>query len=122
MIEKRQRKRRYGRAYSVWRVRWYDDAGRERSRTFDRAGDARAFEGKVRTKKRADALADLDAGTETLAEFGEQWWRLYATPNLQRSTLKGYAALWNANVLPLLGAHRLRELTPPVIAEFRADL
>ena len=64
------------------------------SKTFDRAADARAFEGKVRTKKRADALADLDAGTETLAEFGEQWWRLYATPNLERSTLKGYAALW----------------------------
>lgn len=70
MIEKRERKRRDGKTYSVYRVRWYEAAGRERSRTFDSRADAKAFEGKVRTFKRSDGLAQLDAGTETFAEFG----------------------------------------------------
>ena len=88
MIQKRERKRRDGTTYSVWRVRWRDETGRERSKTFDRAADARAFEGKVRTMKRSGALADLDAGTETLAEFVEEWWLVYAGPDLERSTLR----------------------------------
>jgi excisionase family DNA binding protein len=49
VIEKRDRKRRDGKAYSVYRVRWYEADGRERSRTFDSRADAKAFEGKVRT-------------------------------------------------------------------------
>jgi integrase len=121
-MEKRQRRRRDGGAYTVWRVRWYDASGRERSRSFDRAADARAFDAKVRTLKRSDALAELDAGTETLAEFAAEWWRLYASANLERSTLKTYAQVWNRHTLPRLGDHRLRDLTPQLIARYRADL
>ena len=51
MIQKRERRRADGSTYAVWRVRW-EDAGRERSRTFDRLKDARAFEAKVRTRER----------------------------------------------------------------------
>ena len=85
-------------------------------------GDARAYEGKLRTLKRTGALADLDAGRETLAEFVEEWWRVYAGPNLERATLRAYAILWNGHALPRLGAIPLRELTPQTIAHFRADL
>ena len=48
MIEKRERRRRDGTSYAVWRVRWRDEAGSERSKSFDRVGDARAFEAKLR--------------------------------------------------------------------------
>jgi hypothetical protein len=92
MIERRQRKRRDGGTYAVWRVRWYDTTGPERSRTFDRAADAGAFEAKVRMLKRNDDLAELDAGKETLADFAAEWWEHYAVGNLARNTLKGYAA------------------------------
>jgi integrase len=105
----------------VWRVRWYV-GGRERSRTFDRAADAQAFEAKVRTLKRADALAELDAGKETLAAFAEQWWELYARPNLSRNTLEVYARFWNRYALPKLGGYRLRELSPSLISRFRMEL
>ena len=84
MVEKRERRRRDGTTYFVWRARWRDERGIERSKTFDRATDARAFEAKLRTLKRSGALADLDAGTETLAEFVEEWWLVYAGPNLER--------------------------------------
>jgi integrase len=122
MIQKRERRRRDGTTYAVWRVRWRDESGSERSKTFDRLADARAFEGKVRTMKRSGVLADLDTGTETLAEFVEEWWLVYAGPNLERSTLRVYAQLWNGHALPRLGQLRLRDVTPHVVARFRAEL
>src|SRR5215208_761237 len=122
MIQKRDRTRHDGSRYSVWRVRWYDERGAERSKTFDKLGDARAYEGKLRMLKRTGALADLDAGSEPLAEFVEEWWRVHAGPNLERATLRAYATLWNGHALPRLGAIPLRELTPQTIAHFRADL
>ena len=122
MIEKRERRSRDGRAYVVYRVRYQDESGRERSRTFDHARDAQAFEAQVRTLKRSDALAEHDAGKETLADFAQEWWRVYAATNLERNTLKAYASLWNSHALPRLGAYRLRDLKPQTVARFRADL
>src|SRR3954447_21576815 len=122
MIEKRERRRRDGSTYIVWRVRWWDETHRQRSKSFDRAADARGFEAKIRTLKRTGALADLDAGRETLAEFVDEWWRVYAGPNLERATLRSYASFWNSHALPRLGEVPLRELTPQRIAYFRADL
>lgn len=72
--------------------------------------------------KRSRVLADLDAGTETLAEFVEEWWLVYAGPNLERSTLRVYAQLWNGHALPRLGQLRLRDVTPHMVARFRAEL
>src|SRR4051794_38607972 len=122
MIERRERRRRDGTFYAVWRARWRDETGAERSKTFDRAADARAWEAKVRMMKRGGALAELDAGTETLAEFVEEWWLVYAGPNLERSTLRTYAQLWNGHALARLGHLQLRQLTPQTIARFRAEL
>jgi len=121
-IQRRQRSRKEGRSYTVWRVRWYDVDGRERSRSFDRAADVHAFEAKVRTLKRTGGLGEFDVGKETLAEFAEQWWELYARPNLAAKTLSVYARLWNKHALPHLGRYRLRELTPTVVSRFRAQL
>ena len=121
MIDRRQRRRRDGKTYTVYRVRWWED-GRQRSKTFDRASDAQAFEAKVRVLKRTEGLAELDAGKETLAEFTQEWWQTYAATNLERATLQVYARLWNLHVEPRLGDRRLRDLTPRVIAQFRSDL
>src|SRR4051794_40839494 len=122
MVERRERRRRDGTVYAVWRARWRDEQGVERSKTFDRAADARVWEAKIRMMKRSGALAELDAGTETLAEFVEEWWLVYAGPNLERSTLRTYATLWNGHALPRLGHLQLRQLTPQTIARFRAEL
>ena len=98
----------------VWRVRWRQ-AGQNRSKVLGRKRDAEAFDAELRRKRRTGELAALDAGKETLAEFGEEWWKLYAEPNLAASTLKVYAILWDTHVLPRLGSLRLREITPSLI-------
>lgn len=105
----------------VWRVRWRQ-AGQNRSRVLGRKRDAEAFDAELRRKRRTGELAALDAGKETLAEFGEEWWKLYAEPNLAASTLKVYAILWDTHVLPRLGSLRLREITPSIVTRFRLEL
>jgi integrase len=115
-IERISRKRGTG-----WRVRWRDGS-RNRARIFDRKADAVAFEAETRRRRFAGDLRPFDAGRETLQEFAEEWWRLYAVPNLARTTLASYASLWDAHVLPRLGATPLRELDPLSLAAFRAEL
>lgn len=105
----------------VWRVRWRH-AGQNRSKVLGRKRDAEAFDAELRRKRRTGELAALDAGKETLAEFGEEWWKLYAEPNLAASTLKVYAILWDTHVLPRLGSLRLREITPSIVTRFRLEL
>ena len=122
MIQRRERRRRDGTTYVVWRVRWHEADGAERNRTFDRHADAVAFEAKVRLAKRAGDLPSLDAGRETLAAFAEEWWDLYAKANLETATLKTYASAWNRHALPRLGHVRLRDLSPAVVARFRREL
>ena len=106
----------------VWRVRWRDSGGRERSRVLGRKRDAESFDAEVKRRKRAGDVDVVNAGKQTLAEFVEEWWRLYAEPNLARATLRLYAMLWDKHILPQLGGLRLRELTPERIEEFRARL
>ena len=105
----------------VWRVRWRQ-GGRNRSKVLGRKRDAEAFDAELVRRKRTGELAQLDAGKEPLADFGEEWWRLYAEPNLARSTLQVYARSVGrarpaaARLIPL------RELTPDVVNRFRLEL
>jgi hypothetical protein len=105
----------------VWRVRWRQ-GGRNRSKVLGRKRDAEAFDAEITRRKRTGELAQLDAGKEPLARFGEEWWRLYAEPNLAPSTLQVYAVQWDAHILPRLGGVPLRELSPDVINRFRLEL
>ena len=76
---------------AVWRVRWRDAQGRERSKVIGRKRDAEVFEAEVVRRKRTGDLDLLTGGRETLAEFAEEWWKLYAVPNLASRTLQSYA-------------------------------
>jgi integrase len=125
MIEKRSRRGRDGKAYQVYRVRWRDDQGKERSRTLPRGTrrkEAEAFELKVMTLKRGGDLPELDRGRVTLADYAERWWLVHAEPNLAESTLDRYAQVWETHALDPLGDYRLRELRPELLASFRNDL
>jgi len=72
--------------------------------------------------KRTRELGRLGAGKETLAEFGKEWWKLHAEPNLARSTQEGYASAWDTHVLPRIGGMALRDLDTATVLRFRAEL
>jgi integrase len=107
---------------AVWRVRWRDEQGRARSKVVGRKRDADAFDAEVVRRKRTGDLDLLAGGRETLADCAEEWWKLYAVPNLASRTLRSYAGLWDRHVLPRLGSMRLSAISPEVVERFRAEL
>lgn len=105
-------------------VKWREGGrdGRQRSQSFDRLSDARAFDHEVQRLAQLGHLAQLDAGKVTLSEWVETWWREYAVPNLKPRTRDVYAVVWDRHIRPRLGGYRLRDLTPGVIDDHRAKL
>jgi integrase len=105
----------------VWRVRWRE-GGRNRARTVGRKRGAEALDAETRRRMRVGELKTLDAGRETLAEFGDERWQLYVVPTLADRTRRSYAGMWDRHVLPRLGGRRLRDIRPEMVERFRADL
>jgi integrase len=106
----------------VWRVRWRDEQGRNRSKTLGRKRDAEAFDAEIRRMRRLGELGLMDAGRVTLAEFGQEWLVAYAVPNLEPKTLRTYESLWDRHVLPNIGGVELRHLRPAVLDRYLAQL
>jgi integrase len=107
-----------------YRVRWYEAGrgGRRRSRTFTRKSDARLFEAELTRRRALGEFAFLKSSSKRVDDLARDWWDLYAKPNLAYNTLAGYAPALDKHVLPRLGRLKLRDVTPEVLARFRADL
>ena len=102
-----------------WELRWRE-GGQRRSRTFDRKGDATAFEAdRIRRRQLGQAAVPDDV---PLREFVETYWVLHAKPNLAESTRDFYARTWVNHIMPRLGDYGVRELTPKRLARFREEL
>jgi integrase len=121
-VETRERKRRDGRVYYRYRVRFINGAGERDEETFDTPKEARDFQAKLRLMKRRGNLGELDAGQQTLEEFMVDYWRLYAQRHLAKVTRKKNRGMWNKHILPRLGTTRMRNITPMVLTEYIADL
>jgi integrase len=108
----------------AYRVRWYEAGrgGRRRSRTFARRSDARLVEAELLRRKALGEFAFLEASNKRVEDLARDWWEIYAKPNLAYNTLAGYAPALDKHVLPRLGRLKLRDVTPEVLARFRADL
>ncbi|MGH2946051.1 MAG: tyrosine-type recombinase/integrase [Solirubrobacteraceae bacterium] len=103
-----------------WSVR-YRDAGRNRSRTFDRKRDAEHFDAEVTRRRQLGGLAALDAGRQTLDEFVTAVWAPTYAVTLAAKTRQHYANLYDHHISPDLGHIALRELRPERIARWQAD-
>jgi integrase len=106
----------------AWRVRWRDPGGRNRSRVLGRKEDAVAFEAEVKRRRRTGELSTLDAGRITLDEYVAGRWLHAHAAHLAPKTRRNYATLYDRHISPRVGAHRLNEIDPEVIAGFQADL
>jgi integrase len=105
---------------TVWCVRWRE-GGRNRSKTYSNRRDAKLAEAELVRLKRLGALAQLDAGTETLDEFVASTWAPEHAATLATSTRVNYAALYAKHVGPFLGGLPLRELTAERLSEWQKE-
>src|SRR5829696_9176517 len=106
----------------VWRVRWRDEHGRNRSKTLGRKRDAQAFDAEIRRLRRLGELGIMDAGRISLGEFGQEWLVAYAVPNLEPKTLRTYESLWDRHVLANIGSIELRQLRQVAVEHSGAQL
>ena len=109
---------------TAYDVRWRDEAGRDKTRRFDRKTDAEKWETEVRRGKQTGDLVSYDGGRITLADFGREWFTNYAKQHLADETCRSYAGSWDRYILPSLGHHTLRRLCadPQVIRDFASEL
>lgn len=89
---------------TVYRVRWRDQRGRNRSRVLGRKRDADAFDAEIRRRKRTGELALMDAGRETLDEYVSGTWAQAHAAHLAPRTRP--RAPMTATSLPASGACR----------------
>jgi len=106
-----------------YQVKWRE-GGRQRSRTFDRKGDAAAFEVDVKRRQQLGALASAVMESKmTLVEFvREEWWPRYAVPNLAPDTRRRYLEVWEHDLLQRLGGYELRKISPVMVENVRDEL
>jgi integrase len=107
----------------VWRVRWREGGrgSRARARTFDRKGDAVAFDDELRRRRRLGELGAFAGSGETLDRYVSETWARMHGITLAPKTARHYASLYDVHVGPYLGALKLSELTPEVIGAWQAE-
>src|SRR4051794_19965169 len=107
-----------------YRIRWYvaGHGSPKRQRTFSRKKDAERFAAEIERRKELSELVLFDQANRTVEELANEWWRRHVVPNLADWTRRGYRPLLVNHIQPRLGFYKLREITPEVIAIFRADL
>jgi hypothetical protein len=103
-----------------WVVR-YRDGPRNRSRSFDRKGDADRFEAGAARRKQLGVLASLDGGRETLDEFVTETWAPTHGVTLTPKTRRHYASLYDHHIAPALGPMQLRTIRAETVARWQAD-
>lgn len=106
----------------VWRVRWRDHRGQNRSKVLGRKADADAFDGEIKRRRRTGELAAMDGGRETLDEYVAETWAKAHLVHLAASTQVLYADTYDRHISPHLGSLQLRSIRPEMVAHWQAEL
>jgi integrase len=106
-----------------YQVHWRE-GGRQRTRSFRREGDAKAFDLEVKRRAQLGPLAgQVIMSRVALADFvQDEWWPYVAIPNLAPDTRRRYLEAWGHDLLPRLGGYQLREITPMLVDDLRKQL
>lgn len=114
-VTKRARGRR-----TTWEARWREE-GRNRSRTFDRKGDAELFEADVRRRLQMGAFGPGEPSRMPLGEWVDVWWSRGET-RWARSTRMQRAAILDKWITPHLSDVRLCDLAPARVRDYQAAI
>lgn len=103
-----------------WRVRWVDDHGRERSKSYDRKVDAQRFLDKLTADIVRGEYVDPDKGRETFESVAREW--LKTKSHRKPKTVAGYESLLRTVVLPKWGKSPLTAITYGAYLTWLGDL
>lgn len=81
-----------------WRVRWVDDSGHEKSKSFDRKPDAQTYLNGLTADIQRGEYVDPRKSAETFGTVAEQWFKTKS--HRKPKTLAGYRSLLDTVVLP----------------------
>lgn len=96
-------------------ARYRDPAGKQKSKSFKLVGPARAFLASVETDKNKGDYVDHRAGRVRLHEHIETWLASQATNISSRHQT---AIRVRKHIVPYLGDHELRSITPSVVQQW----
>lgn len=110
-----------------YRLRWYL-AGRgspRRQKTFPagtRRKQVETFAANLELRKAMGELVLYEQRNRPLRELSTEWWAKYVVPNLAHWTRVGYKRMLVNHIEPRLGSMRVGEISPEIVADFRARL
>ncbi len=104
---------------TTYRVRWLED-GTQRSKTFAMKRDADLFDAEVTRRRQLGSLHVLRA-SRTLDEFVRDSWAPERAHDLASATRVFYAGLYRTHLAPTFAETRLRDITAPKVAAWRAQ-
>lgn len=103
-----------------WEARFRDALGRQRSKTFDSKGAARAYLNAVETEIERGDWIDPNAGRISLAEYVEHWTQ--AEAHLRPSSRANLDSRLRLHILPAFGDQPLNAITPVDVRSWVAGL
>ena len=103
----------------TWRVRYREPSGVERSKHFDRKGDAERFRATVHADLLRGTYLDPDAGKVTFADFAKQW---LAGQTVDPSTCQALEIRLRVHLMPTFGGQELRTIRPSSIQAWLSGL
>lgn len=104
-----------------YRVRFRDEAGKMKSRSFLKKSDAARFERDTLAALERGTYSDPRAGRQTVAEFAE-YWLSDRTSSRRPSTQRRYELIVRAEIVPRWGDWRISAVKPQHIQEWVADM
>src|SRR4051812_7898961 len=114
------RKRVTGRGAPVWDVRYRDNRGRPRSRTFKRAEEAHVYAKTVEADLVRGEFLDPAKGRRKFDQFADLW--LASCAGLKPKTIVGYTSMLNRHVLPAFSGLAVAKIERSDVREFLGQL
>lgn len=93
--------------------------GKQRSKDFDRMGDAKRWVAEQERKVNRGEWTDPNAAKVTVDELWQKW---LATRSVKPSTREGYEEIYRSCIKPEWGGHRIDRITPSEVQAWRANM
>lgn len=103
-----------------WRVRYRDDDGHNRSKTFELKRDAKNFAAAVRADKARGEFIDPSRAKTRVSEVAEEW--IATRTHLKPKTLSGYRYILESKIVPALGNRAVGSIRRSTVERFLSDL